>query len=64
MITATCPECKAEIVLGSIPDIGKRTVCSACSTELEVVWLYPPMLDYIDDECQVAGKRLGFNHRV
>ena len=45
MITASCPSCKTENTLGSNPEIGMRLVCSKCQKELELIWLFPPILD-------------------
>jgi|GEM_PF-5637275 len=36
-----CPVCRAQIDLGTEPSIGLRVVCSACQSELEVIWLFP-----------------------
>lgn len=54
MIYTICPNCKAKISLGSRPKIGEMFNCFECETELELVWLDPPELDwpwtYDDDE--------------
>lgn len=49
MIEAKCPSCKATIRLSSDPVIGQRVTCMKCHTELEVVWLYPVGLDWVDE---------------
>lgn len=50
MVMADCPACNAKINLGYKPKLGQRAVCSACDTELEVVWLEPVELDWPYDE--------------
>ena len=50
MVKADCPSCGSKVNLGPKPKMGQRTVCSACDTELEVVWLDPVELDWPYDE--------------
>ena len=50
MITATCPECKQLVNLVSIPEIGQQLICVNCNSYLEVTWLFPVILDYLDDD--------------
>lgn len=49
MIEARCPSCRAAVRLNSDPVIGQRVTCLKCHTELEVVWLYPVDLDWVDE---------------
>jgi lysine biosynthesis protein LysW len=57
MIISICPNCKAKVSLGSKPRLGDRVDCFECDTELELVWLDPPELDwpwnYDDDETMI-----------
>jgi len=48
MITASCPNCGTENLLGSDPEIGMQMECPKCQKVLEIIWLFPPMLDNID----------------
>ena len=48
MIIAVCPECKAEVSITPKPRIGMQLACPQCSTELEIIWLFPPMLDFCE----------------
>ena len=50
MAKADCPACGAQINIGLKPRMGQRIKCTACSTELEVVWLEPIELDWPYDE--------------
>ncbi|MEW6716977.1 MAG: hypothetical protein AB1345_05715 [Chloroflexota bacterium] len=45
MVTAKCPSCQSQINVGAHPEMGQRVICSTCSAELDVVWLYPVALD-------------------
>jgi alpha-aminoadipate carrier protein LysW len=47
MATAFCPNCDGEIRLGPQPRIGQRVTCPDCDTELEIIELDPPELDWI-----------------
>jgi hypothetical protein len=57
MTISICPNCKAKVVLGSMPKYGDRYDCFECETILELVWLDPPELDwpwtYNDDETMI-----------
>ena len=57
MITASCPECQQKINLSSDPEIGQPITCQYCNTMLEVVWLFPIFLDYMDIQEQVAANQ-------
>jgi lysine biosynthesis protein LysW len=47
-LTAECPECNAIVTFEKMPRLGQTTVCASCQTELEVAYLYPIMLDWVD----------------
>lgn len=57
MIIVSCPECQQKINLGSDPEIGQPVTCQSCNTMLEVVWLFPVFLDYIDIQEQVSANQ-------
>ncbi len=41
MLTVTCPECAAEIILEDTMEISEIIVCSDCGMDLEVTALDP-----------------------
>ena len=41
MTTITCPECEAEIELGSEVELGEIIVCPDCGIDLEIISLDP-----------------------
>ena len=41
MLTTTCPECAAEIILEDKTEISEIIVCSDCGVDLEVIALAP-----------------------
>jgi alpha-aminoadipate carrier protein LysW len=43
-LTATCPECEAEVDLTSTV-LNEILVCTDCGTDLEVISLDPPALE-------------------
>ncbi len=45
MTTVSCPECEAEIPLGSNTEVGEIVVCPDCGVDLEVTSLYPASVD-------------------
>lgn len=49
MVIATCPECFQEVQVSGHPQIGHHALCEACGIDLEVVWLYPLALDYLEE---------------
>jgi uncharacterized protein YbaR (Trm112 family) len=55
MITATCPECKLLIQLVSAPEIGRQLICVNCSNTFEVIWLFPVILDYLENDPKTLG---------
>lgn len=57
MITVLCPECQQKINLGPNPEIGQPVICQSCNTMLEVVWLFPVFIDYMDIQEQVAANQ-------
>lgn len=62
VIKATCPECKNETEVVSPPELGQRLTCMICNTPLEIVWLYPISLDYVEmEDWQKNTKPVGSN---
>lgn len=55
MITATCPECKEPIHFASTPQIGQQLICVHCKNDLEVTWLFPVSLDYLETESKTIN---------
>jgi lysine biosynthesis protein LysW len=53
MVTSTCVVCKQKVNLTSPVELGKRVICQACSANLEVIWLYPVILDVAEDQTQI-----------
>jgi lysine biosynthesis protein LysW len=52
-----CPSCKATIEL---PDDVKPldlVTCQKCNAFLELVWLFPPTLDWAEDPPVIASHR-------
>lgn len=52
MLTAQCPACSAAVDVKTQPDLRARLTCSGCGTALEVVWLYPLVLDFLEERAQ------------
>lgn len=48
-LSAECPECSSTISFVSTPKVGQIVYCALCGTRLEVAYLQPIMLDYVDD---------------
>ena len=48
-LTAECPECEFEIKFEQMPHLRQKSICSECGAELEVAYLYPIMLDWVDE---------------
>lgn len=48
-LSAECPECSTEKVFLQEPKVGQLVYCALCGTKLEVAYLRPIMLDYVDD---------------
>jgi alpha-aminoadipate/glutamate carrier protein LysW len=49
MIKVNCPDCEEPILLKGKLTLGQRVTCSACGSELEVISLDPPELDWVYD---------------
>jgi len=45
-----CPSCQSDIKLGNRPHMGQQIRCRNCDAPLEVVWLNPVELDWVEDE--------------
>jgi lysine biosynthesis protein LysW len=46
MAISVCPNCRTKVELGKDPILGQLFTCSSCRSELELVWLDPPELDW------------------
>jgi alpha-aminoadipate carrier protein LysW len=55
-MTATCPECEAEITLGGKVLTGEIVLCPECGAELEVISLNPLQLDLAPQEEEDWGE--------
>jgi len=53
---AECPECAAEIPLAMDAIVHEIVVCPDCGTELEIVSLDPPAVDYAPQEEEDWGE--------
>lgn len=47
MLRAECPECGEFVALDDDVRVGDQVVCIECGVELEVLSLYPLVLDYV-----------------
>jgi alpha-aminoadipate/glutamate carrier protein LysW len=54
-MTATCPECEAELSLGDVIQ-GEIVVCSDCGVDLEVISLDPVVLELAPMEQEDWGE--------
>jgi lysine biosynthesis protein LysW len=52
MAFAYCPDCSARIYLGHKPWVGQPATCDHCESDLEVVQVNPPILDWTDGELE------------
>jgi lysine biosynthesis protein LysW len=52
MAFAYCPDCSARIYLGHKPWVGQPAFCDHCESDLEVVQVNPPRLDWADGELE------------
>jgi hypothetical protein len=43
------------IRLISLPEIGNQMICERCCTRLEVIWLFPVILDFQEYEIEPAS---------
>ncbi|NIP44342.1 MAG: hypothetical protein GWN61_23165 [candidate division Zixibacteria bacterium] len=50
MFTTICPECHVQILIGSDPYIGQKVACPSCKIPLEIVWLFPLSLGYLEED--------------
>jgi alpha-aminoadipate carrier protein LysW len=56
ILVAECPECAAEIQLAADAIVHEIVVCPDCGTELEVINLDPPAVDYAPQEEEDWGE--------
>ena len=45
-----CPECDADISVGSKPSIGQQITCASCGAFLRIISLSPIEIDWADDD--------------
>lgn len=45
-LSARCPECDTHVIIPASAELWDMVTCRTCGTELEVVDLDPPELDY------------------
>jgi alpha-aminoadipate carrier protein LysW len=45
-LSARCPECETRVAIPATAELWDMVTCRTCGTELEVVDLDPPELDY------------------
>lgn len=55
-MNAECPECGADVPLPADVMTGEIVQCPECGTELEVVSLDPPTLNYAPEEEEDWGE--------
>ncbi len=49
-LTAECPECESVTTFKSTPKLSQKVACASCGARLEVAFLNPIMLDWIDED--------------
>lgn len=54
MIT-TCLECQQPISFESMPEIGQQLICAHCENCFEVIWLFPIILGYLENESKTIS---------
>ena len=57
MINVSCPNCQSKLEINGTPKIGQPVQCSNCSTNLEIVWLFPITLDFVETNITVQPER-------
>ena len=55
MVTVACLDCGQPIELNPNPEIGQRVTCQSCTVELEVTWLFPVCLDYLENTQEIPA---------
>jgi alpha-aminoadipate carrier protein LysW len=55
-MSATCPECEAEITLTTGAEANEIIVCPDCGVDLEVISLNPPKLEVAPREEEDWGE--------
>ena len=43
-----CPDCRQPLDLSADPEIGQHLTCEHCHAVLEVTWLFPLSLDFLE----------------
>jgi lysine biosynthesis protein LysW len=59
--TAFCPECHRKIEIED-PDLGQHVICPHCQTELEIIYLDPLQLDWLEEDEEKTGNYYGEKH--
>jgi lysine biosynthesis protein LysW len=54
-LTAECPECSTEVSFEVMPRVGQLVTCTNCTARLEVAFLHPLMLDWVDGDPDAAA---------
>ncbi len=49
-LSADCPECESVTTFKQQPRVSQKVVCASCGARLEVAFLNPIMLDWIDED--------------
>ena len=49
-LTAACPECEVNVTFKSMPKLNQTVSCPSCGTNLEVAYLNPIMLDWVNED--------------
>ena len=50
MVKAYCPDCEEPIQLKGTPRLGMRLTCPSCGSELELISVDPPAVDWAYDD--------------
>ncbi len=52
-LAAECPECETKVTFVKKPQLNQKVICSACGENLEVAYLDPIMLDWVDNDAPI-----------
>ena len=50
MISFLCLACSNAIHIQDEPFVGQHVQCETCLNELQITWLYPLTLDFMDED--------------
>jgi lysine biosynthesis protein LysW len=59
--TAFCPECHRKVEIDD-PTLGQFITCPHCQTELEIIYLDPLQLDWIEEDEEKTGNYYSEKH--